>query len=63
MADGLSEKLDFTGIATEAARDLVDQRRLAGAIGADQRVHLARGDVEVDAIDRDHAAEALTEAF
>jgi hypothetical protein len=55
------EKEYLSGIDREAAGDLVDERRLAGAVGADEGVHFARGDVEGDAVDGHHAAEALTE--
>ena len=42
----------------EAVED-VHQRRLAGAVLAEQRVHLALAQVEVDAVVRDDAGEAL----
>ena len=37
----------------------VHQRRLAGAVLAEQRVHLAGQQVEVDPVVREHAGEAL----
>ena len=37
----------------------VHQRRLAGAVLAEQRMHLAGGDVEVDVVVGEHAGEAL----
>ena len=40
-----------------AAQDLQD-RRLAGAVLAEQRMHLARQDVEIDIVERANAAEA-----
>ena len=43
----------------EHARDLADERRLAGAVRPDERMHLAADDVERDVVGRDHAAEAL----
>ena len=46
---------------TSSPDELVDQRRLAGAVGADHRVHFARLDGEVDAVGRGEAAEALDE--
>ena len=51
--------LDDAGIAVDEAGEDLDQRRLAGAVGADQPVHLARQDVERDALQRLRAAEAL----
>jgi len=48
-------------IARDRSHNLADQRGLARPVGADERVHLSRRDLEVDAIDRDHAAEALIE--
>ena len=53
---------DAAAVARELAAELRDERRLAGAVRADQRVHLAGADVEVDVVGRDHAAEALLEA-
>ena len=38
---------------------MFDSVRLAGAVLAEQRVHLARGRLEVDAVVRDDAGEAL----
>ena len=40
----------------------VHQRRLAGAVLAEQRVHLAAAEVEVDVVVRDDAREALRDA-
>src|SRR3712207_7482041 len=42
----------------EAVED-VHQRRLAGAVLAEERVHLALAEVEVDAVVRDDAGETL----
>ena len=41
------------------AEDQIAQRRLAGAVLAQQAVHLARADVERDVLQRRQAAEAL----
>src|SRR5207244_11349136 len=41
------------------ARDDVEECRLAGAVGADDGVHPAGLEGEIDAVDRDQAAEAL----
>lgn len=38
--------------------DEIEQRRLAGAIGADDADELALGEIEVDRVDRGEAAEA-----
>ena len=46
----------------QLAGELRHQRRLAGAVRADQRVHLAAAHLQVDAVGRDHAAEALAQA-
>ena len=40
------------------AGDHVQRRGLAAAVGADQAVHLARPDLEIEPVDRPHAAEA-----
>ena len=44
------------------AADALDQRRLAGAVVAEQREHLAAPNVEVDAVERGDGAEALRRA-
>src|SRR5262249_38077662 len=43
-------------------REDVRERALAGAVLAEQRVHLARGRLEVDAVVRDDAGELLRDA-
>ena len=48
--------------ARHEAADRVEQRRLAGAVRADEADHLAGLGVEVDGVDRDDAAEANGEA-
>src|SRR6185369_8756989 len=45
----------------ELAREHVDERRLAGAVGADDGVDLADADVERHAVDRGEAAKAPAE--
>jgi hypothetical protein len=42
--------------------DPLDQRRLAGAVVADERHHLAGPDLEIDLVERLHRAEALRHA-
>src|SRR5262249_39114462 len=53
---------DLAGVGRGHARHELDQRRLAGAVVADDGVHLARAQVEVDAAQRDDAPEALLHA-
>ena len=43
----------------EEAADQIEERRLAGAVGADHGAQLARLDGERDVVDGDQAAEAL----
>jgi hypothetical protein len=49
-------------VPVEAVED-VHQRRLAGAVLAEESVHLAASQVEVDAVVRDHPGEALRDAL
>ncbi len=49
--------LDGAAVRLIHARDQVHERRLAGAVLADQRVHLAAPDLERDVIDRTDARE------
>src|SRR5262249_24359031 len=49
------------GLVGERAADAVDQRRFAGAVGADQPDALALGNRQVDAVERDEAAEPLAQ--
>ena len=50
------------GIGAVDAGEHLDQRRLAGAVLAEQRMHLAGAHVEIDRIERQRAGEALGEA-
>src|SRR6185436_16112099 len=50
---------DFAGRGPEPAADEADKRRLAGAVRADQRAHLAALEPEVDAAHGLEPAEAL----
>src|SRR5207248_3535687 len=50
------------GVGLVVARQHLDERRLAAAVLADQRVNLAGRDVEVDAVQGLGAREALAEA-
>ena len=49
------------GLVLQRAADAVHQRRLARAVRPDQAEALARRDVEIDAVERDEAAEALAD--
>ena len=53
---------NLAGIGLQRAEQHLDQRRLAGAVLAEQRVDLALGDVEVDMIARRQRAEYLGQA-
>ena len=57
--DRLALQPDLTGIVAELAEELGQQRGLACAVGADQRMDLTFDDVEIDAVGGDEAAEAL----
>jgi hypothetical protein len=57
--DRLAVDLHRAVVVVEHAREHVDEGRLAGAVLAEQRVHLAVAQLEVDAAQRVHAAEAL----
>ena len=59
--DDLAVETHGAGLVGERAADAVDQRRLAGAVRADQADALALGDREIDAVERDEAAEALAQ--
>ena len=53
---------DRAAVGRDEAGEDVQQRALAGAVLADQRVHFARIEREVDAVQRDGRAEALGNA-
>jgi hypothetical protein len=57
--DRVPEQLDFTLIRPVEAGEDVHQRRLTGAVLAQERVHLPLGGVEVDAVVRHHTGEGL----
>src|SRR5262249_37695069 len=54
--------VELAGIGHERAGEALDERRLAGAVVADDRQDLARVKVEVDAVEPDDAAERLHHA-
>ena len=51
----------LAAVGAEGAREDLQQRRLAGAVLADERVRLARRNVEADAAERAHGAERLAD--
>ena len=51
--DRLAEEGDLALVRAVEAGEDVGERRLAGAVLAEQRVHLADGGLEVDAVVRD----------
>ena len=57
--DRLALDEDLALVRLVQAVDDVHQRRLAGAVLTEQRVHLAAAEIEVDAVVRDDAREAL----
>ena len=54
-----SSSISAPGVGLVVAGEHLDQRRLAGAVLADQRVDLARAQVEVDAVEGPGAGERL----
>jgi hypothetical protein len=60
--DPLAVELDRAAIGTQLAEKLRDQRRLAGAVGADERVNFAGAHVEIDRVGGQQASETLDEA-
>ena len=57
--DRLAVEQDLALVRPVEAGEDVRERALAGAVLAEQRVHLADRDLEVDAVVRDDAGEAL----
>jgi hypothetical protein len=62
VADPLAADDDLPAVAVVDAHQDVHQRRLAGAVLADEGVNLAREDIEVDAVEGEHAGECLDDA-
>ena len=58
----LAVQEDLALVGPVQAVEDVHQRRLAGAVLAEQRVHLAAAEVEVDVVVREDAGEALRDA-
>ena len=61
--DVAAGELDGAGIRHQLSGQLADQRGLAGAVRADDRVQLARRDIEREIVGRDDAAEAADQVF
>ena len=59
MRDGLAVEPDLALVGRVEPVEDAHQRRLAGAVLAEQRVDLAAAQVEVDAVVGDDGAEAL----
>src|SRR2546425_783562 len=57
--DVVVEERDAAGARRQHAGDEVEQRRLAGAVGADERAALARADGELHAVDGTKPTEPL----
>src|SRR5712692_2836078 len=57
--DRRAVQLDVAAVEVINAADAVQQRRLAGAVGADDAHDVAFGDLEVHSVHRGHAAESL----
>src|SRR4051812_1118119 len=56
-----AEQSDLSGIGTQLAGDLVEQRGLAGAVGADDQMPLARADRHRDVLRHRQPAERLVQ--
>ena len=59
--DRLAVEVHRAGLVLQRAADAIDQRALARAVRPDQAEPLARLHLEVDAVERDEAAEALAD--
>jgi hypothetical protein len=57
--DRLPAPADPAGVGLVRPREHLDEGRLAGAVLAEQAVHLPRADVEVDAVERPDTGEGL----
>ena len=62
VVDALAAQEDLAAVWLVDAGEQLDQRRLAGAIGAQQRVDLALAEVEVNFVHGQRPAEALRHA-
>ncbi len=57
--DRLAVDLDRSGIGAQDAGEDLDERRLAGTVGAEEGVHLSRSNLQIDGAQRHHRAERL----
>jgi hypothetical protein len=57
--DALTVEGDQAGVIGERSADAIDQRALARSVGTDEADALAAGDLQIDAVEGDKAAEAL----
>src|ERR1700681_3506523 len=53
--------MNAAGLVVQSSAQAIDERALARSIRSDQPKPLARGDVEIDTVERDEAAEALAQ--
>jgi hypothetical protein len=58
----VSIEQDPASFVAQGAAEAIDQRALAGAVWADQAQPLAASDYQIDALERNEAAEALADA-
>jgi hypothetical protein len=57
----VAEHAHLAGVGLAVALEDLDQRRLAGAVGPEQREHLAARDGQVHAVERDALAVRLAQ--
>lgn len=57
----LTGEQDAAGVRGQQSRDLVDERRLAGPVRADDSVKLALADIEVHVVGDDEGAVGLAQ--
>ena len=58
-SDVAAAERDASGCRPQEAREQIEERRLPGAVGTDNRDCLALGDGEIDAVDRAEPGELL----
>jgi len=61
VGDGLSVEGDGAGVGLVRAGDDLDERAFAGAVFAEERVHFAGAEIEVDPAERPRAAKGFGE--
>jgi hypothetical protein len=62
LGDVAALEQDPAAVRRQGARHAIDERGLAGAVGADETQPIARPDLNRDAVERQEAAEALGDA-